>query len=174
MAGQNSSYVKKIAVLSVMLAAAVILGYVESLIPFNFGVPGIKLGLANIVSLMIIYMYKTREAYMVGILRVLIIGFLFGNLSMIIYSLSGLILSITMMFLFVKSHKFSIIGISVIGAIGHNVGQLLVAYLVVRTSAIIYYLPFLLVAAVVTGVCTGIIATGILRVLKYKFEREMN
>lgn len=170
----SDNNVKRLAILSMLLGVAIILGYVEAIIPFDFGVPGVKLGLANIVSLIILYLYKTKEAYIVGILRVIIIGFLFANLSMIFYSLSGLILSITLMFFFVKSRKFSIIGISVIGAIAHNVGQLIVALVLSRVDVILYYIPVLMIAAVITGICTGIVASGVLKVLKYNFEREMN
>lgn len=170
----SDNNVKRLAILSMLLGVAIILGYVEAIIPFDFGVPGVKLGLANVVSLIILYLYKTKEAYIVGILRVIIIGFLFANLSMIFYSLSGLILSITLMFFFVKSRKFSIIGISVIGAIAHNVGQLIVALVLSRVDVILYYIPVLMIAAVITGICTGIVASGVLKVLKYNFEREMN
>lgn len=155
--------VKRITILALLLAVSVVLGYVESLIPYDFGVPGIKLGLANVVSLLIIYTYKSRDAFLVGILRVLIIGFLFGNLSMIIYSLSGLIFSIIMMIFFKKVRIFGIIGVSVIGAVFHNIGQLIVAYFVVRSVGVLAYIPVLLIAAVIAGVFTGVAASSVLK-----------
>ncbi len=158
--------IKRLTTLAFFLAVSVVLGYLESLIPYDFGVPGIKLGLANIVSLIILYMYRSSDAFIVGILRILIIGFMFGNMYMIIYSLSGLLLSITLMILLKKSSIFSIIGISVAGAVSHNIGQLIVAYIVVRTSGILFYIPVLLVAAVIAGVCTGVTASGVLRILR--------
>lgn len=161
----NYMDIKQMAVLSFLLAVAVVLGYIEVLFPFNFGIPGIKIGLANVVSLFILYQYRYRDALVVGILRILIIGFLFGNLFMIIYSLSGLLLSITLMIFLKKSSIFSIIGVSVAGAISHNIGQLIVAFFVVRTMGILtFYVPVLLVAGVIAGLCTGIITTTLMKI----------
>lgn len=158
--------VKRLSILAFFLASAVVLGYLESLIPYDFGVPGIKLGLPNIVSLIILYLYRGRDAVIVGVLRIFIIGFMFGNMYMIIYSLSGLLLSITLMIFLKKSSIFSIIGISVAGAVSHNIGQMIVAYLVVRTTGILFYVPILLLSAVIAGICTGVASTSVLKILR--------
>ena len=149
---------KKVAFIGVFVALALVCSYVESLIPFYFGIPGMKLGLTNIVIVILLYCMGTKEAYGVSVLRVLLAGFLFGNLFSIIYSLAGAMLSLTVMFLLKKTQTCKLVTVSTVGGICHNIGQLIVAALVVENFNIFYYMPFLLLAGFVTGLLIGIIA----------------
>ena len=149
---------KSVAFWAMFLALALILSYVESLIPFFFGVPGMKLGLPNLVIVMILYCMGTKEAYLISIVRVLLSGFLFGNLFSIGYSLAGAMLSLTIMMLLKRTGKLKVITVSAIGGICHNIGQLIVASLVVESYNIFYYTPVLLIAGLITGIIIGVIS----------------
>lgn len=158
---------RKIAYLGLFAAFAVILGYVETLLPVFVGIPGIKLGLANLSVLFILYRYSYREAAVVSFVRILIIGFLFGSLFSILYSLAGAALSLTVMTLLKKKTDFSMRGISVAGGVSHNIGQLIVAMLIVENTALIYYAPALLISGIVTGLLIGILTAEVeKRILK--------
>ena len=111
----------KLAYLGLFSAVAIIFGYVESLIPFFMGIPGIKLGLANLAVLFLLQKYSVKEAALVSVVRILVIGFMFGNLFSILYSLAGAFLSLTVMTLMIKKTDFSLVGVSVAGGIAHNV-----------------------------------------------------
>ncbi|WP_373216376.1 Gx transporter family protein [Ruminococcus sp. 5_1_39BFAA] len=146
---------QKTAYLGLFTAVAIIFGYVETLIPVFAGIPGIKLGLANLAVLFILERYSFREAALVSAVRILVIGFLFGNMFSIVYSLAGAALSLTVMTLMKKWSGFSIMGISVAGGVTHNIGQLLVAIAIVENRSLLYYAPALLVSGVVTGLLIG-------------------
>ena len=146
---------QKIAYLGLFTAVAIIFGYVESLIPVFAGIPGIKLGLANLAVLFILERYRLREAALVFVVRILVIGFLFGNLFSIAYSLAGAALSLTVMVLMKKFSGFSLLGISVAGGISHNIGQLIIAVLLVENRSLFYYAPVLLISGVITGLIIG-------------------
>ena len=148
---------KKTAYLGLFAAVAIIFGYVESLSPFFAGIPGIKLGLANLAVLFILETYTWKEAAVVSAVRIVVIGFLFGNMFTIIYSLAGAALSLFVMTLMKKSSGFSILGISVAGGVSHNIGQLMVAALIVENTSLLYYAPVLLISGVVTGLLIGIL-----------------
>lgn len=152
---------KKIATFGVLVALAFIFSYIESLIPFYFGVPGMKLGLANIVVLTAIYKLGSKEAYALSIVRIILVGFTFGNMYSLLYSIAGGLLSCTTMVLLKKTNKFSPVGVSVSGGVMHNVGQIIVAMIVLETSALVYYLPALLIAGAVTGVVIGLVGNEI-------------
>lgn len=154
---------KKIAYLGLITAVAVIFGYVESLIPFFAGVPGMKLGLANLAVLFVLEKYTWKEAALVSVLRILIIGFMFGNLFSILYSLAGATLSLTVMTLLKKKSDFSLLGISVAGGVSHNIGQLIIAMMIAMSSSIIYYAPVLLISGVITGLLIGILTREVLK-----------
>lgn len=149
---------KKTAYLGLFAAIAIIFGYVESLIPFFAGIPGMKLGLANLAVLFILEKYSWKEAALVSTVRILVIGFLFGNMFSILYSLAGAALSLTVMTLMKKFSGFSILGISVAGGVSHNIGQLIVASLIVENTSLLYYAPALLISGVVTGLLIGLLA----------------
>lgn len=148
---------KRIALFGMMVALAFTFSYLESLIPFNFGIPGVKLGLANLVVVVALYIMKPGEAFAIAIIRVFLAGLTFGNVYSIAYSLCGGILSFAVMFL-MKKTKLSVIGVSMLGGISHNIGQIIVAAIVMETIRIAYYLPVLLVAGLITGMLMGIIS----------------
>lgn len=156
----------KVAYFGVYMALALIFSYVESLVPISLGIPGVKLGLANLIVIITLYKMGIREAYVISIVRVILAGFIFGNMFGIIYSLAGGLLSLTVMMLLKRTDWFSIIGISMAGGVFHNVGQLIVAGIVVETPSVIYYLPALLLAGLITGCIIGVISKEMLKRLK--------
>lgn len=154
--------------LALFLAVALILSYLESLIPLPIPVPGVKLGLANIISLVVLETFGLIPALILVIMRVLIIGFLFGSMSSILYALTGGILSVLVMGIMVHFQKnketFSTLFISIIGAITHNCGQLIVAALTIQNIRLMTtYLPFLVLLAIPTGLVVGILSRLMLR-----------
>lgn len=163
---------KKTAYMGVFLAFALILSYIESLIPFYFGIPGMKLGLANLIVVVMLYLAGTKEAFVISVLRILLSGFLFGNMFGILYSLAGGLLSFFVMWLVKRAGHFHTVTVSVCGGIFHNVGQLLVAALVVENYNVLYYMPVLLVAGILTGFVIGILADEIGKRLKFLFQKK--
>ena len=157
----------RVAYFGVFTALALIFSYVETLIPINFGIPGVKLGLANLVIVIALYKMRLPEVYLLSVVRVLLSGFIFGNYFSIIYSLAGGLLSLTVMALLKKCNGFSVMGISVAGGVFHNVGQLIVAMLVVETFSVGYYFPVLLIAGLITGLVIGIVSAEMLKRIKY-------
>lgn len=159
---------KNIAFLGVFLALALIFSYVESMIPIPFMVPGIKLGLTNIVIIIILYCMGAKQAYTISIARVILAGFMFGNMAMIPYGLAGAVLSLTVMVLLKRTGRLKIISISTIGGICHNIGQMIIAALAVETFSLLYYLPVLLIAGFITGLVIGIAAQEVtIRIQKF-------
>lgn len=156
----------RVAYFGVFTALALIFSYVESLIPINFGIPGVKLGLTNLITIVALYKMGTKEAFILSVTRVVLSGFLFGNLFAILYSMSGAVLSLIVMSLFKKSDKFSVYGVSMAGGVFHNVGQLVMAMLVVESVSIGGYLPVLLIAGLLTGLLIGIVSNEMLRRLR--------
>ena len=153
---------RKVAIFGVFTALALIFSYVELLIPINFGIPGAKLGLANLMTVLVLYKMGIKEALTLSVTRIILSGFMFGNLFGILYSLSGGLLSFLVMVLLKKSDRFSVAGVSIGGGTAHNIGQLLVAMVVVQTYQG-YYLPVLLVAGEVTGLLIGLVAKEVLK-----------
>ncbi len=153
----------KVAYFGVFTTLALIFSYVETLIPIQFGIPGVKLGLANLIIVIALYRMKLSEAYLLSIVRVLLAGFIFGNYFSIIYSLAGGLLSLTVMALLRKKGGFSVIGVSIAGGVFHNIGQLIIASVIVETSSVMYYVPVLLIAGLVTGLLIGIASDGMLK-----------
>ena len=144
--------------MGVFLALALICSYVESLIPISFGIPGVKLGLTNIVVVLMLYCIGAKEALAVSVCRIVLAGFLFGNLFSILYSLAGGLLSFLIMWAVKRTGKLGILPVSVCGGIFHNIGHLAVAALVVETYNVFYYLPVLLLAGAATGLAIGVVA----------------
>lgn len=153
----------RVAYFGVFTALALIFSYVETLIPFNFGIPGVKLGLANLVIVIALYKMRLREAYLLSIVRVLLNGFIFGNYFSIVYSLAGGLLSLSIMALLRKREGFSILGISMAGGVMHNVGQLIVAMIIVETLSVAYYVPVLLISGLITGCVIGVVSGEMLK-----------
>ena len=169
--------VQKMALLGVLTAAAIVIAILESFIP-SVGIPGVKLGLANIVILIILYELGIWEAAVVNLLRVLVVSLVRGTfLSMgFLMSLTGCVLSLGIMILFyLLIKKFSIIGVSVIGSIFHVTGQILIAMIFLGTAYIFLYLPVIAISAIITGVFVGIVArliinTGVIKKQKNKYN----
>lgn len=147
-------------------ALALIFSYVETLIPISFGIPGVKLGLANLIIVIALYKLDIREVYLLSVTRVVLAGFMFGNMFSIIYSLAGGLLSLTIMYLLKKKEGFSVVGISIAGGVFHNIGQLIIAMAVVESTKIGYYIPVLMIAGLLTGLVIGIVSDEMLKRLK--------
>lgn len=156
----------KVAYFGVFTAFALILSYVEMLIPIQFGIPGIKLGLANLMIVIMLYKRNAKEAMMLSVVRIVLAGFMFSNLFSIIYSLAGGTLSLIVMALLKKRESFSVMGVSIAGGVSHNIGQLLVAMAVVETYRVGYYFPVLLIAGVLTGALIGVVSNEVLKRLR--------
>ena len=153
----------KVAYFGVFIALALIFSYIETLIPFQIGIPGVKLGLANLIIVIVLYKTGGKEACLLSVTRVVLSGFIFGNLFSILYSLAGGLLSLAVMALLKRNGGFSVIGVSIAGGVMHNVGQLIVAMLVVETFSVVYYVPALLIAGLITGMIIGIAANEMLK-----------
>ncbi|GAU77353.1 Gx transporter family protein [Fusibacter sp. 3D3] len=159
---------RKLVLISVLVAQGMVLGYIEKMLPIPFIVPGAKLGLANIVTLTAVYFLNFRASAAVVLLRVLLTAVTFGSISSFLYSLSGGVLSLMAMagLLKVFKNEMSLISVSIIGSISHNVGQLMVAALIIHNVLILTYLPFLLIVAVPTGIFVGLVAKALIQYLE--------
>ncbi len=157
---------KRLTLLSIMLAVSIVLSIIESFIPVF--VPGVKIGLANVVTLLIMYLYGEKDSFLILILRILLVGILRGTIFSVTFylSLSGGLAAFAMMFLFKRLRVFSLIGVSIMGAFGHSVGQILMAIFLIERAELIYYLPYVMALSVATGVLTGMIATRSLQIVK--------
>ncbi len=153
----------KVPYFGMMTALSLILSYVELLIPIHFGVPGIKLGLANLIIVIVLYMRGFKSALLICVSRILLSGFLFGNMFAIFYSLSGGLLSLLIMNVLKERKWFSVIGISIAGGVAHNLGQLFVAMLVVESYKVGFYFPILMIAGMLTGALIGGLSMEVLK-----------
>ena len=149
---------KKVAMLGLTVALAMIMSYIEALVPLSFAVPGIKMGLANIVIIFVLYKIGTKEAILVSLIRVILVSLLFSNVMAMAYSIAGAVLSLSVMWLLKKTDKFSFVGVSIAGGIMHNVGQIIMAGILLGTEQIALYLPVLIITGTVTGVVIGIVS----------------
>ena len=140
-----------------LIALAFLFSYIETLFPIYLGAPGIKLGLANLVTVVGLYTISIPGTVMVSLTRVILAGFTFGNMFSMFYSLAGAALSMALMVLCKRSGWFGTVGVSVIGGVGHNVGQLLIAAFVVQTAGVFTYLPVLLIAGTIAGTLIGLL-----------------
>lgn len=150
--------IKKLAACSVLASVALIFSYVEALIPFSLGIPGIKLGFANIVIVFTLYRFGEKYAFAVNVVRIALAGLLFGSPFSVLYALAGGMVSLCTMILIKKAGVFSITGISMAGGVFHNLGQITVAACVVQTVQITAYLPALIFSGVAAGIVNGIAA----------------
>ena len=151
-------HTKKLTEYACLLGFAMMVSYLEAVIPIPLGIPGAKLGLANVVIVFCLYYLGPFGAIMVNLCRILLCGLLFGNLYSILYSLAGAVFSILVM-VFIKQIKlFSLVGVSVAGGVAHNIGQLLLALLITKVLILMYYVPFLLVMGALTGLLNGSVA----------------
>lgn len=152
----------KTAFMGLLLAFALILSYVETLIPFQTGIPGVKLGLANLAVVLCLYLFTWKETILLTTLKAILSGLLFGNLFMIIYSLAGAWISCIIMIILKRTGWFHVPIVSVAGGVMHNMGQLLIALFVVETYSIFYYIPVLMIAGLLTGFVIGSVAALVL------------
>lgn len=148
--------------MGVLLAFALMLSYIESILSFQTGIPGIKLGLANLAVVLCLYLFDWKAAVILTIVKAVLSGFLFGNLFMISYSLAGAIVSCLLMILLKKSKRFHVPIVSAAGGVMHNLGQLAVAYFTIQTYGVFYYAPFLLIAGLITGGVIGMVSALVL------------
>lgn len=148
----------RVAVCAVLVTLSMLLSYIDSLIPVLPQIPGIRLGLANIVILTALYMLPKGYAFLIDIVRVLLSGLLFTGVTGMLYSLAGAVLSLLLMYLLKKSGSFSVVGVSLAGGAAHNAGQLLIAILLISNTRILYYLPVLTLSGILTGTLIGFIS----------------
>ena len=159
---------KKIAVLALAIALAMILSFVESQIPAFVAIPGVKIGLANIAVVFVLYKLGWKEAVLISLVRVFMVSVLFGTAVSLFYSVAGAVLSLTGMVLLRKTGLFSTVAVSVTGGVLHNVGQILMACLLLETNVIVYYLPFLILSGVIAGVVIGVVAAIMVKRVQVK------
>ena len=153
---------KKTATYGLLLALGMILSYVEILLPLDFIAYGVKLGLANLISVFLLYRKDFKTAALINLLRILLVALLFGNVMSLVYSLCGGLLSLLVMVLLKATKIFSPVGVSVAGGVAHNIGQLIIASIILGSSAVFYYTPVLLIAGVVCGFLIGLVSIFLL------------
>lgn len=158
---------KKISLYGILAALCIAFSYLEMLISFDFIAPGVKLGISNTVALILIFKGDIKGAFSVNIVRILISSLLFAGPFTLLYSLSGGIISIIIMSIFSRIKSISIIGFSILGAVFHNSAQLLVAFFMLG-AGVFYYMPILLISAIICGFLTGFIAKLILNYKNFK------
>ena len=153
---------KRLVLLAMLTAVAMILSYVESLLP-SVGIPGVKMGLANIAVIFALFRFGWKEAAALSLVRVVRVSLLFGSVGAMLYSLAGAVLSLAVMALLRRIDRFSTVGISVAGGVAHNAGQILMAMLILQTKQLLGYLPVLAVSGIAGGVLTGLAAALLIR-----------
>lgn len=154
---------KKTSMYGMLIALALIMSYIESILPLHMGIPGAKIGLPNIVIVIALYKSGEKSACIISVIRIILVGFLFGNVFGIVYSIMGAVFSLGVMIFLKRKTDFSVYGISMAGGIMHNAGQLVAALIVMETKELIYYLPVLTVVGTITGILIGIVSGNVLK-----------
>jgi heptaprenyl diphosphate synthase len=154
---------RSIALCGVMTALAIVFGYIEHLIPLPIGIYGIKLGIANLVTVVMLYALNAYSAFSINTVRIVLCSMLFGSFTSFWYSIVGGLLSFFVMIILKKTNKFSPMGISICGAIAHNIGQIAVAIVILEEFKIALYLPILLISGAITGAIIGILSIILLK-----------
>ncbi len=162
--------VKKIAFLGLFVSFALILSFLETLIPNIIPIPGFKLGLANFAVLLALYLFGIKEACIVDLLRIVLAALLFGSMFSFFYALSGASLAILIESIIKKTDKFSPTGVSIFGAVFHNTGQFILAVIIMRSFGVLYYLPFTLIFCVLTGFINGLLVN----LIKERLNKVIN
>ena len=160
---------KKVSLYGILVSLAFIASYIEVLIPFNFHIPGMKLGLANIVVLAALYTGGAKAGITVSIIRIILVGLTFGNPYSAIYGLSGGVMSLAVMIALKKTDFFGVMGVSMAGGVAHNIGQLACAMILLKLPAVFTYLSYLMLVGTVTGALIGVIDEEVLKRLKTRF-----
>ena len=158
---KQSEQLRRMTTLSLLFALAMIFSFVESRLPTFIPIPGVKLGLCNVVVIFTLLRLGAPSAIGVSLLRVLLSSILFGNMAAFFYSFAGAALSLAVMILLKKTNLFSAVGISVAGGVMHNAGQLLMAWIILGTAGVMYYLPVLVIAGTLAGALIGLAAAYI-------------
>ena len=157
---------KRIAYLGLLIALAFVFSYIEFLLPINLGIPGAKLGLANLAIIVCMYTLGEKDAFLLSMVRIVLVGFTFANTASMLYSLAGGILSFLVMYIAKKTDRLSMTGVSVLGGVFHNAGQILLAMWMLSAESLIYYLPVLIFTGVISGVVIGILGAMVTKRLK--------
>lgn len=167
---------QKMIFISILVAQALVLYFVESMIPVPFITPGAKLGLANIITVVSLYSLSLTETFVVVILRIILSTLMSGSVSAFLYSLSGGMLSLAAMYIAKRlgGKNISVVGVSIVGSVFHNIGQILMAALIIHNIKIAYYLPFLLIAGIGTGIFVGLTSIYMLKYLKKIHFNKIN
>ncbi len=153
-----------------MLSISMILSYIEAILPpIVASVPGIKIGLANIMVIFILYRFSFKEAAIISFVRVFLSALLFGNVMTLAYSFAGAVLSITVMAILKKTDKFSAVGVSIAGGVMHNLGQIIVAVFLLNSTQIAYYMLVLLISGTFAGAIVGLIGSILIRKIPEKY-----
>ena len=161
-----SNNTKKLATMSIMVSFALILSFIESRIPAFVAIPGVKVGLANIAVIFVLYKMGIKEAAAISAVRILLVSMLFGSPVSLIYSLSGALLSFAVMILLKKLTPLKEVAISVVGGVMHNVGQIVAASIILDTNVVAYYLPFLILSGTIAGIVVGLTAALLIKRVK--------
>ena len=161
---------RRLTTLSITIAVAMVLSYLESLIPVFVAIPGIKVGLANVAVIFTLYKLGDKEAIIISLIRVALISMLFGNAATFLYSIAGAIFSLLLMIILKRFSPLHTVAVSVVGGVAHNLAQICVASLLLRTDVLIYYLPFLLLSGIIAGIVVGV--TGAILVERITILRK--
>lgn len=161
---------RRLTTLSITIAVAMVLSYLESLIPVFVAIPGIKVGLANVAVIFTLYKLGDKEAIIISLIRVALISMLFGNAATFLYSIAGAIFSLLLMIILKRFSPLHTVAVSVVGGVAHNLAQIGVASLLLRTDVLIYYLPFLLLSGIIAGIAVGV--TGAILVERITILRK--
>lgn len=162
----NRERTRRIALCGLLIAMMLVLGFVESRIPINAGIPGIKLGLSNGVLIFAVYMLDIPTAWLLMVLKVMLSGLLFGGFNTIMYALAGGVLSMLAMTLLSKVRGMHPITVSMVGGVMHNVGQVTLAMILLHTQQLLYYMAVLIIVGLICGALTGIVASSVMKHLK--------
>ena len=157
---------KKVSVIGLFTAMALLLSYIENMLPFRTGIPGIKLGIANLIIVIAFYFLPSGEVLSISLLRVFFLSIFSGSPFTTAFSFTGAIASFFAMYISYRRNSFSPVGISIIGGVTHNLAQLLISALLLNTPAFLWYSPVLLISGIITGLINGLIATKIIHTVK--------
>ena len=160
------SSTRKLTRLALTVTFALILSYIESRIPTFVAIPGVKVGLANIVVIFVLYKFGIKEAIIISAMRVFLVSLLFGSPVSLIYSIAGAILSLTVMFFLKHLTPLREVAVSVCGGITHNISQIAVASIILETNVVVYYLPFLILSGTIAGIAVGVVAALLIKRVK--------
>ena len=157
--------VKHLVTLAMFTTMALVIFVVEAQIPVPVPIPGIKLGLANMVTIVVMYRLRISDAWIVSLVRVVLSSLLFGNMTVMVYSMAGAVLSLLVMTLCRKKDLFGLLGTSILGGVSHNAGQIAMAALLMKSGNIMLYMPVLCISGTIAGVCIGLAGAVLVRKL---------